>query len=153
MEKCVYKHLNYDGSVFDYSDKRWDAHFAAVETDKNACVASKLLAMYRRQSEEVQKTYGAKNCILGQLNLMFIAGIDTSIHTTEYALVLLAKYPAAQQRIYKEISAVFGGSDGWQMENVVFWTVVSKLHCLRAFASHRLRPSACHAQTPKVPFL
>eukprot|EP01084_Bolivina_argentea_P119414 211728_1 len=62
------------------------------------------------------------------------------MHTTEYALVLLAKNENIQNQIYNELLNVFGTD--WKMEKICFSTVSNELHLLRAFIYESIRLSS-----------
>ncbi|KAK2916846.1 hypothetical protein Q8A67_001220 [Cirrhinus molitorella] len=68
--------------------------------------------LIRKQSEE---KLGKKDSYFHQENLMmtvinlFVAGTDTTGTTLRWGLMLMAKYPHIQDRVYEEIDRVIGG--------------------------------------------
>eukprot|EP01084_Bolivina_argentea_P128272 226762_1 len=136
IEQQLYEQLNYDETVWDLTSEKWNKHFQEIKDDKDSCVASKLLAAYRSDPD----VNYSKNAILTELNVFFLAGVDTSVHSAEYAIILLAKYPEAQEKIYNELKVIFNAD--WKMEKVSFSRNVANLHYLRAFIHETLRISS-----------
>eukprot|EP00483_Globobulimina_turgida_P000084 UN00084 len=75
--------------------------------------------------------------------VFFDAGVDTSLNTAEYGMVLLAKYGQEQETIYNELKLEFGNR--WKMESIEIKKAIHKLHNLRAFIYEVLRLSSVAA--------
>eukprot|EP01084_Bolivina_argentea_P004874 9224_1 len=135
LETQLYKQLNYDETIFDFNNKKWDEHFKNVVKNKNSCAVSKLIA-HHRQEPGIDST---KTAIIQEISAFFNASVHTSLHTAEYGLVALAKYDEIQEQIYNELKREIG--EEWQMETVEIKKVIYRLHYLRAFVHDILRVS------------
>eukprot|EP01083_Nonionella_stella_P051143 135819_1 len=148
IESLIYKHLNdkesgeqYDELIFDKSATKWNKHFNQINEAKSNAkgtnnVIAKLIANYRRNKSKES----TKMSTIGDICALFEAGVDTTLHTTEYALILLAKHEKIQSEIYRELLNVFGAD--WKMEKIDFSAVSQKLHLLRAFIYESIRLSS-----------
>eukprot|EP01084_Bolivina_argentea_P285868 490283_1 len=136
LEKVLYEQLNYDKNVFDMNDNTWSQHFKDIQNNEDSCAASQLIASHRSNPG----IDSVRNSIMSELMVFFVAGVDTTLNTAEYGVVLLAKYPQIQDKIYNEVFSIF--NNDWKMENVIFTKQVIKLHYLRAFIHEVLRISS-----------
>ena len=82
---------------------------------------------------------------VADIGMLLFAGMDTTSHSTEVGVILLAKYPQIQEKIYKELSTVFeSGKESDDNNDSVnrFKFTFSKIYeCvfLRAFVNEVLR--------------
>jgi len=77
--------------------------------------------------------------IISDIQAVLAGSIDTTRNGTEYGFVLLAKYPAIQQRIYEEVKRLYGDSDDG--DAVFDFEHIHQLHLLRAFVHEMMRIS------------
>ncbi|XP_062987908.1 cytochrome P450 2J1-like [Elgaria multicarinata webbii] len=67
-----------------------------------------LLEMWKRRNEP-NSTYDEEN-LVHSIHDFFIAGTETTATSLRWALLLLTNHPDIQDKVYKEIEAVFGSS-------------------------------------------
>ena len=138
IEQMLYKYCNIDENMFDV-DIGLDQH----TTSNNDTIASLLLQEHRDNSDGDMKN--VKNVILNEIAVLFNTGVHTTIHTIEYSLVSLAKYPGLQELIYKELCENINFERDTfalnQKENQIR-SVLNKLHYLCAFMYEVFRLSS-----------
>ena len=78
----------------------------------------------------------SKDVIVADLANLLLAGIDTTSHSLEVGILLLAKYPTVQDRIYNELKNVFRSNDNqFDLSNM------NILHQFKAFIYETIRIS------------